>query len=120
MTIVLLVFSDPEPRPNVRAGGRERQDSAGDNAEAVLELEQEILQHRCRSVKAVRIFDLRATSGAGRPRGVYRVGCTRGGVDALIVDESGCALVQKPFEVEKFLGVIRQALSQPAVCPVKR
>ena len=37
-----------------------------------------------------------------------------------LIDESGCALAQKPFEVEKFLGVIRQALSQPAVYPVKR
>ncbi len=119
MTIVLPVFPVPEPRPGVRAGspgGRILQ--VGDE-EAVLELEQRILQRRYRSVKAVRIFDLRAASGAGWPRGVYRVGCTRGGVDALI-DESGCALVQKPFEVEKFLGVIRQALSRPAVYPVKR
>ncbi len=119
MTIVLPVFRVPERRPDVRAGGPGgRILQAGDD-EAVLELEQEILQHRYRSVKAVRTFDLRAASGAGRSRGVYRVGCTRGGVDALI-DESGCALVQKPFEVEKFLGVIRQALSRPAVYPLKR
>ena len=32
----------------------------------------------------------------------------------------GCALVQKPFEVEGFLRVIRQTLSQPASSPLKR
>jgi hypothetical protein len=31
-----------------------------------------------------------------------------------LLDESGCPFIQKPFQVEQFLAVIRRAIGQPA------
>ena len=39
---------------------------------------------------------------------------------AELLEESGCPFLQKPFEVEKFLGMVRQALGQTNVSALKR
>jgi two-component system NtrC family sensor kinase len=39
---------------------------------------------------------------------------------AALLEESGCPFLQKPFEVEKFLGMVRQALGQTNASALKR
>jgi DNA-binding NtrC family response regulator len=39
---------------------------------------------------------------------------------AALLEESGCPVLQKPFKVEKFLGMVRQALGQANVSALKR
>ena len=111
-----------------------------DDEEAVLELEQEILNGRCAYVRAVdngrdaqqaleeESFDLVVTDvkmpGEMSGHELYRWICRHHPelsgrvvftmsdarpeeVDALVT-ESGCPLIQKPFEVDEFLSVVRK------------
>jgi len=123
-----------------------------DDEEAVLELEREILNSHCLSVKMVRsgreaqehldrepvdlvITDLKMPGDVtGRDlynwisqrhpelagRVVFTMSDARTEEIAALLEESGCPFLQKPFEVEKFLGMVRQALGQTNVSALKR
>jgi len=114
-----------------------------DDEEAVLELEQEILRGRCRSVRAVRsgreaqqildrepvdlvITDLKMPGDiTGRElynwicrrhpelsaRVIFTMSDARAAEVGPLLEQSGCEFVQKPFEVERFLGVVRRVLN---------
>ena len=114
-----------------------------DDEEAVLELEQEILRGRCRSVRAVRsgreaqqildrepvdlvITDLKMPGDiTGRElynwicrrhpelsaRVIFTMSDARATEVGPLLEQSGCEFVQKPFEVERFLSVVRRVLN---------
>jgi PAS domain S-box-containing protein len=154
--ISLPVMPVGEPR-EVSVAGADRAPSGGrvllvDDEEAVLELEQEILTGRCRSVRAARsgreaqqllekepvdlvVTDLKMPGEVtGRElyhwicrhhpelagRVVFTMSDARTEEVGTLLEESGCPFIQKPFEVERFLGVIRRALSQANTSVIKR
>jgi two-component system NtrC family sensor kinase len=53
-------------------------------------------------------------------RVVFTVSDAQGEGIASWLEQTGCLYVQKPFEMERFLGVLRQALRQAAASPIRR
>jgi len=155
-SITLPVLPVAETRPALPAGSGETLPGGRvllvDDEEAVLELEREILDGRCLSVKAVRsgreaqellesepvdlvVTDLKMPGEitgwelytwicrqlpelAGRV--VFTMSDARSEEIATLLEESGCPFLQKPFEVAKFLAVVRQAMAQAVSSTVKR